>query len=172
MPYLINFFLSFFAGSLVKLTDDIEDKDMNVNRLYAIPTGLAYGTLMGELMLIDIDVSLLFGGIVLGCLLTGKIDSWGHYFGMGAILAIVFLFSVKLSSLVLLIAVLAAFDEVKDLIHIPGYMDFIFEYRLVLKLGLLILVILNIIGINALLALFAFDIAYILMDRITRRVST
>ncbi len=170
MPSLILFILSFISGSLVKLTDDIEDNNLNVNRLYAIPGGLAYGFAMGYLMLIDIDASILFGGITLGCLMAGKIDSRGHYFGISAILAVVFIYGVKLSPLVLLIAVLTALDELKDIIHIPKFMDFVFEYRLILKLGVLILVILNIIGLNALIALLAFDIAYMLTERIMRRV--
>ncbi len=170
MPFLSFFFLSFLAGSLVKLTDDIEDKNLNVHRLYAIPGGLAYGFSMGYLMLVDIDASFLFGGITLGCLIAGKIDSKGHYFGMSAILGVVFLYGVKLSPLVLLIAALAALDEIKDIIHIPKFMDFVFEYRLILKLGVLILVILKILGLNALIALFAFDIAYIMTERIVRRV--
>src|SRR3990172_7795809 len=166
MPFLSFFFLSFLAGSLVKLTDDIEDKNLNIHRVYAIPGGLAYGFAMGYLMLVDIDVSFLFGGITLGCLIAGKIDSRGHYFGISAILYVVFLYGVKLSPLVLLIATLAALDKIKDIIRIPKFIDFVFEYRLILKLGILILVILKIIGQNALIALIAFDIAYILTDRI------
>jgi hypothetical protein len=95
----------------------------------------------------------------------------GHYFGISAILAMVFLYGVKLSPLVLLIAALAALDEIKDLIHIPKFMDIVFKYRLILKLGVLILVILNILGLNALIALFAFDIAYILTGKIIRGFS-
>lgn len=125
---------------------------------------------MGYLMIIDVDASLLFGGITLGCIIAGKIDSRGHYFGLSAILAMVFMYGVKLSPLVLLIAALTALDELKDMIHIPKFMDFIFEYRLILKFGVMILVILNIIGLNALIAIFAFDIAYMLTERIMRRV--
>ena len=170
MPFMIFFFLSFLAGSLVKLTDDIEDKNLNIHRLYSIPTGLAYGFAMGYLMLIDINASFLFGGITIGCLITGKIDSRGHYFGISAILYVVFLYGVKLSPLVLLIATLAALDEIKDIIRIPKFIDFVFEYRLILKLGILILVILKILGLNALIVIFAFDIAYILTERIARRI--
>jgi len=97
MPFQIIFFLSFLAGSLVKLTDDIEDKNLSIHHLYAIPGGLAYGFTMGYLMLIDIDASFLFGGIILGCLITGKIDSIGHYLGISAILILVFLFGIELS---------------------------------------------------------------------------
>jgi len=170
MPFLTFFFLSFLSGSLVKLTDDIEDIDIDVNRLYAIPGGLAYGIAMGYLMLTDIDASVLFGGITLGCLIAGKINCRGHYFGMSAILIVVFLYGIKLSPLVLFIAALTALDEIKDMIYVPKFIDFVFEYRLILKFGILIFVILEIIGPNALIALFAFDIAYILTGRITRRV--
>lgn len=170
MPFMIIFFLSFLSGLLVKLTDDIEDKNLDIHRLYAIPGGIAYGFAMGYLMLIDIDASFLFGGITLGCLIAGKIDSRGHYFGMSAILAVVFLYGIKLSPLVLLIGALTALDEIKDIIYVPKFIDFIFEYRLILKLGILIFVIIEIMGPNALIALFAFDIAYILAGRITPRV--
>jgi hypothetical protein len=168
MPFPIFFFLSFLSGSLVKLTDDIEDNILNINRLYAIPSGLTYGFAMGYLMLVDIDASFLFGGITLGCLISGKIDSRGHYLGISAILCVVFLAGMKLSPLVLVIATLAALDEIKDIIHIPKVIDFVFEYRLILKLGILILVIFEIMGLNALIALFSFDIAYIMTERIVR----
>lgn len=155
---------------MIKITDNIEDLEMKISRLYAIPCGLAYGTVMGYLMLIDMDASYLFGGIVLGCLLTGKIDRPGHYFGTSAIITVVFLYGVKLSPLVLVIAALAALDEIRNVINIPGSLGFIFDYRIILKLGILILVILEIMGPNALLAILAFDISYIFTDRITRRV--
>ncbi|MCX9082971.1 MAG: hypothetical protein OIN83_12335 [Candidatus Methanoperedens sp.] len=162
--------MSLLSGSLVKLTDDIEDISIDINRIYAIPGGLAYGTAMGYLMIIDIDTSVLFGGITLGCLMAGKINCRGHYFGMSAILVVVFLYGIKLSPLVLIIAALTALDEAKDMIHIPIFIDFVFEYRLILKFGILIFVIVEIMGPNALIALLAFDIAYILTGKITRRV--
>jgi hypothetical protein len=156
---------------MIKLTDDIEDKKLNIHRLYAIPCGITYGSLIGCLILIDTDASFLFGGIILGCLIAGKIDSMGHYFGMGTLLTVILLNGIKLSPLVLLIAALAALDEIKDIIHIPKFMDFVIEYRLILKLGILILVILKIMGLNALIALIVFDIAYLLTDKITWRFS-
>ncbi len=170
MSLLTLLFISFLSGSLIKLTDDIEDKNLS-RKIYAIPTGLAYGLLMGYLMISDTGAALLFGGIVIGNLITGKINSAGHYSGLGAILAVVFLYGAKLSPLVLLIAALAALDETGDLIQTPKFMDFIFEYRLILKLGILVLVILNMLGLNALLVLLTFDAAYMLMDRMTGRVT-
>lgn len=167
MQLITLLILSLLAGSLIKLTDDIADKNLFHNFL-AVPLGLAYGLIMGYLMLIDADASLLFGGIVLGCLIAGKINSTGHYFGLGAILIILFLYGVKLSPLVLPIAALAALDEMKDVIPLPNA---VFEYRLFLKLGILVLVILDMLGLNALLILIAFDSAYIITERINSRFS-
>jgi hypothetical protein len=170
MSLLALLAISFLSGSLIKLTDDIEDKNL-ASRIYAIPAGLAYGLLMGYLMISDTSAALLFGGIVIGNLITGKINSTGHYFGLGAILAMVFLYGIKLSYPVLPIAAFAAFDEMGDLIHTPKSLNFIFEYRLILKLGILALVILNIVGLNTLLILLAFDSAYMLTGGITGRAA-
>lgn len=167
MPLLTLLILSLLAGSLIKLADDIADKKLFHN-LFAIPLGIVYGLIMGYLMLIDADASLLFGGIVLGCLLTGKINNMGHYFGLGAILIVLFLDGIKLTPLVLPIAALAALDELKDVIPLTNT---IFQYRLFLKLGILVLVILDMLGFNALIILIAFDSAYIMTERINSRFS-
>jgi hypothetical protein len=162
--------ISLLSGSLIKLTDDIEDKNLS-SKIYAIPAGLAYGLFIGYLMISDTGAALLFGGIVLGNLITGKINSAGHYSGLAAILAVFFLYGTKLFPLVFLIAALAALDELGDLIQTPKFMEFIFEYRLILKLGILVLVILNMLGLNALLVLLAFDAAYMLTYGITGRAA-
>lgn len=170
MSLLTLLVISLLSGSLIKLTDDIEDKNLS-RKIYAIPAGLAYGLLMGYLMISDTGAALLFGGIVLGNLVTGKINSRGHYFGLGAILTVLFLYGIKLSFLVLPIAMLAALDEIRDLIRTPKFMELIFEYRLILKLGILVLVILEMLGLNALLVLLAFDAAYMLTGRMTGRAA-
>jgi hypothetical protein len=167
VPLLTLLILSLLAGSLIKLTDDIADKNLFHNR-FAVPPGLAYGLIMGYLMLIDTDASLLFSGIVIGCLITGKINSTGHYFGLGAILIVLFLYGIKLTHIVLPIAALAALDELKDAVRIPA-LNAVFDYRLFLKLGILVLVLLNILGLNALMVLIAFDSAYVITGRINSR---
>lgn len=168
MQLLTLFTLGLIAGSLIKLADDITDKNLPLNRLFAVPFGLAYGLVMGYLMINDADAAILFGGIVIGCLVTGKINSTGHYFGLFAILTVLFLNGIKISPLVLPVAALAALDELKDALPLPRA---IFEYRLFLKLGILALVISGIMGLNALVLLIAFDSAYIITDRINSRFS-
>lgn len=170
MELLTLLILGFLAGSLVKLTDDIADRKLFHN-LFTIPLGLTYGLIMGYLMSSDAEASLLFGGIVLGCLITGKINSYGHYFGLGAILFVLFLYGIKLTPLVLPIAAIAALDEMKDVFYASGNLNFMFDYRLFLKFGILVLVILNMLGLNALLILIAFDSAYIITERINSRFS-
>lgn len=167
MELLTLLVLGFLAGSLIKLTDDIADRKL-FHPLFAIPLGFAYGLIMGYLMLGDADASLLFGGIVLGCLITGKINSTGHYLGLGAILTIILLYGARPTLLIFPIAALAALDEMKEVIKVKA-LNAVFDYRLFLKLGILVLVILNIIGISALLLLIAFDSAYIIIQKIDSR---
>ena len=169
MQILTLLILSFLAGSLIKLADDIEDKNLSINRYFAVLFGVAYGLLMGYLMIKDPHASTIFGGIILGCLLTGKINSMGHYFGLASILIILFLNGIIISPVLLVIALLAALDELAD--AIPEILKPIFKYRPILKLGTLVLVILKILEFQALIILFSFDIAYILTERIDSRLS-
>ena len=169
MPLLTILTISFLTGSLIKLSDDITDKKMAIPDLFAIPSGLIYGLLMGFLMTIDMGASCLFGGIVLGCLVTGKIDTSGHYFGLLGILVVIFYYGFHLSPLILLVGVFAAVDELKGITHVPSSLEFIFDYRLVLKVGVLILVALNILELNTLIILLTFDLAYIMTNRLTSR---
>ena len=170
MSLLTILIISFISGSLIKFTDDISDKSIAVHPFFSIPSGLAYGLLIGYLMMVDTGASYLFGGIVLGCLITGKINNTGHYFGLVGILIVNFLYVDTLSPLVLLIGAIAAFDELKDIIKISGPLKFIFDYRMFLKIGIFVLVILNFLELNALIILLVFDLAYILTDSLTSRL--
>ncbi len=167
MEILTLLILGFLAGSLVKFTDDIADRKL-FHPLFAIPLGLAYGSMMGYLMQGDAEASLLFGGMVLGCLVTGKINSTGHYLGLGAILIVILLYGAKITPLIFPIAALAALDEMKGIIK-SSALNVAFDYRLFLKFGILVLVVLNLIGITALLLLIAFDSAYIITKGIDSR---
>jgi len=166
---LIILILGSLVGILMKLADDISDTNSMIDRKYAIPLGIGYGSLMGYLMILDTDASLLFGGVILGCLVTGKIDSLCHYLALASILLFVFINGIKLSPLILIIAALAAFDEMKEILPFPG-MDFIFNYRLFLKTGVLLLVFFDMIGINSIILLVTFDLAYIITGKMNSRL--
>ena len=169
MQTLILLILGILVGLFMKIADDISDTNSMIDRKFAIPFGIVYGSLMGYLMILDTDASLLFGGIILGCLVTGKIDRLCHYLALASILLLVFINGIKLSPLVLIIATLAAFDEMKDIFPFQG-MDFIFDYRLFLKTGILLLVVLDLIGINSIILLVAFDLAYIITGKMNSRM--
>lgn len=169
MQTLILLILGILLGLFMKLADDISDKNSMIDRRFAIPLGIVYGSLMGSLMILETDASLLFGGVILGCLVTGKIDRQCHYLALTFILLLVFINGIKLSPLVLIIAALAAFDEIKGIFPFQG-MDFIFDYRLFLKTGVLFLVVFNMIGINSIILLVAFDLAYILTGKMNTRL--
>jgi len=166
---LILLILGVLAGLFMKLADDISDTNSKIDRKYAILIGIVYGSLMGYLMILDTDASLLFGGVILGCLVTEKIDKQCHYLALASILLLVFINGIKLSPLVLIIAALAAFDEMKEIFPFQG-MDFIFDYRLFLKIGVLLLVVFNLIGINSIILLVAFDLAYIITGKMNSRL--
>ena len=153
----------------MKLADDISDKNLRLHRRFAVPLGITYGLLMGYLMIADVDASLLFGGIIIGCLVSGKIDSTGHYIGLATILAIVFSYGIKFSPTIFMIAAFAAIDEMKKMIPI-SFPDFVFEYRLFLKIGVLLFVVFDFMGLNGLLLLFTFDFSYIMTERLISRL--
>ncbi len=154
----------------MKLADDISDKNLRLHNLFALLLGIVYGSFMGYLMIINNDAALIFGGIILGCLVSGKINSNCHYLGIAVILAIVFSYGIKLSPLVFIIAAFAAFDEIKEMIGIP-YLDFMFKYRLFLKIGILILFASGLIGLTGLLLLLVFDLSYIFMGELVSRLN-
>jgi hypothetical protein len=161
--------LGILVGMFMKLADDISDTNSMIDRKYAVPFGIVYGSLMGYLMILDTDASFLFGGVILGCLVTGKIDRQCHYLALASILLLVFINGIKLSPLVLIIAALAAFDEMKEIFPFQG-MYFIFDYRLFLKTGVLLLVVLDLIGINSIILLVAFDLSYIITGKMNSRL--
>lgn len=161
--------IGIFAGFFMKLADDISDTSSRFDKWFAIPLGIMYGSLIGYLMINDPDASMLFGGIVLGCLITGKIDRQCHYFALTSILLLVFISGIKLPLLVLVVAALASFDEMKDFFPNPG-IKFIFDYRLFLKTGIFLSVVFNLLEPKAILLLIAFDLAYIITGKLGSRL--
>lgn len=178
------------AGALMKLTDDLEDRELLLPEKTAYLTGIAYGVVIGLLMVFDKSAAHLFSGIIIGCLVTNKIDAESHYLALGTILLIVFSKGLVLSMpLVLTITVLAAIDELtnsltnthtcsrkssicSDLFELLERVIFsytlkrILDYRVVLKIGIVLMVVLELVHWSAAVYLLSFDASYIVMGRI------
>jgi len=178
------------AGALMKLTDDLEDRELLLPEKTDYLTGIAYGAVIGLLMVFDENAAHLFSGIIIGCLVTNKIDAESHYLALGTILLIVFSKGLVLSMpLVLTITVLAAIDELtsnpantnalsenphfvwiyseyRKALYFPIHLKKILDYRVVLKIGIVLMVVLEIVHWSAAVYLLSFDASYIVMSRI------
>jgi hypothetical protein len=166
---LLGFLLS---GALMKLTDDMEDtwdKNPPLTKKMANITGITYGVLIAYLMVHDEIAATLFSGIILGCLISGKIDTKSHHLALATILLIVFSQGLQLSThLVLILTALSAIDEyTNDLQAASRFLKKVLEYRIALKIGVLILALSAILHWHAVAYLLSFDAAYILTGRAT-----
>lgn len=157
------------TGALMKLTDDIEDEDLCIPVNTASITGIAYGILLGALMILDQNAAHLFAGIILGCLITGKIDARSHSLALAAILLILFTQGISLhTSTLIIITALAALDEVTSgLSGTPMPLQRILRYRIALKIGVIVFAAAHILHWSAAAYLLSFDAAYILTGHIT-----
>ncbi len=154
-----------FSGALMKLADEMEDGKLLLPAGVAYLTGIAYGALIGLLMVFDKSAAHLFGGIIIGCLVTGKIDAESHYLALGTILLIVLSKGLVLSMpLLLTIAVLAAIDELTS-----DSGREVLGYRVVLKIGVVLMVVLGVVHWYAALYLLSFDGVYLVMGRLLNR---
>jgi tetrahydromethanopterin S-methyltransferase subunit G len=163
---LLGFILS---GALMKLTDNIEDKNYPLPKKTAHITGITYGTIIGLLMTHDQNAAHLFSGIILGCLITNKIDTKSHYLALAAILLITFTKGITLSlPLVLTITILATIDELTNkLTNTPTTLQKILNYRITLKIGIILLALIETVNWNTVAYLLTFDAAYIITNKIT-----
>ena len=111
------------AGSLMKFTDEIADGKLKIGahkRLgirgidiisrIDIISGIIYGSIMGLLISHNITSVYVLGAIIIGCLITGKVDARGHYFALAAIILVIF--SLGVESVTLPILLLVALSSV------------------------------------------------------------
>ena len=170
MFYVVLFGFA-LSGALMKLTDDIEDRELLLPKKIAYLTGIAYGATIGLLMVFNENAAYLFSGIIIGCLVTNKIDAESHYLALGTILLIVFSKGLVLfMPLVLIIMVLAAIDELtSNSRNTRTSLNKILDYRVVLKIGIILLAIFEIVHWYAAVYILSFDAAYVTTDRIANK---
>jgi len=80
---------SFAAGFLSKVSDMVADDGMRLARLLGIAVGVSYGFMVSLVMTHYAILSPLVIAVVLGTMLTGKIDHEVHYAGVGSMLLFV-----------------------------------------------------------------------------------
>lgn len=152
----------------MKVADDLADE--TTNRIAGAIAGMLCGAIIGLLVIISSDAPYIFFGIFIGTLLAGKIDNLNHFLAGALFLLVALLGGLSaLEPVTLIVCILGAFldefghDHLKD----KGYLSMIFEYRLILKMGILALTVIPYfivwvhgIGWYSLIFFLLFELAY------------
>jgi ABC-type arginine transport system permease subunit len=85
---------AFLTGLFVKLVDLIEDDGLNVSKQLSIIFGLLYASFIAYVITISAEVAPLWLAVLLGVILSGKIDAKSHYYAIGFSLFLIFLLGV------------------------------------------------------------------------------
>lgn len=130
------------AGFFMKISDDAQDEKNN--NIVGAVTGLISVMALGYLAVTSSDAATIFLGILLGTLLAGKVDNWGHIITLIIFLVILTICGIPELGIVTLALCLAAayWDEVgneNDWLVGKRKLTLFFKYRFVLKLTVLFL---------------------------------
>ena len=106
---LILIILTFLTGLIVKYVDVLEDDRKNSSLSLKITLGMLYGILLFYTVRRFDVIASLWIGTVIGLILTGKIDSPGHYAGVGLFFVLLLLLGFSNVNFLLLI-LLASFS--------------------------------------------------------------
>jgi hypothetical protein len=142
--------------------DEFDEKDCINHKIIAITLGIFSGGIIGALATHNVDAAYIFIGILIGNLLSFKIDGIHHIASLITFLIISFIFKIpNLSILTLLICIVSAFiDEIgndnKALYEKNKFLKFFFEYRFTMKIAILVLAILGIVN-----SIFGYYIPYL-----------
>jgi len=165
------------AGSLMKLTDELADGKLGIEayKWTGIFLGITYGSIIGLLISHSLTSVYVLGGITIGCLIAGKIDSREHYFALASILLVIF--TLGFASVNLPILLLVVFSSVMDEVANDGYRSFknkavklFFRYRMAMKVLLLTLSVFNILSYYSIIFLLIFDFSYYLTELTFKRL--
>jgi hypothetical protein len=77
----VTLLIAFLSGFLTKFVD-LEEHELKVRKLVIYLTGISYGILIAYVVKTEPVVAPLAFAAIVGVLLTGKIDSKGHMFGI------------------------------------------------------------------------------------------
>lgn len=178
--WILYFMLYFFAGLSLKLGDDLLDENHNPSLAW-FPLGIS-GILFGWLMSItEWDLALL-GSIVIGVLLSGKVNRKEFSIGFIAIALMLILLGVPYISdylgwltILIMLFMASIFDE-KGVewidVQANPFIAWFFEHRFTLKVTALLLVIPWIGLLPAAIGLWLFDGGYELAGFLMRRTAS
>jgi hypothetical protein len=107
--------LVFAAGALTHIADMAADGKLKLRRCLGYAAGAAYGFLTSYIIVLYPLLAEIAFAVVLSVILTGKIDSKIHYFGIGAFIIVIIISGINLmgNSIMLLAFLVAGFiDEI------------------------------------------------------------
>lgn len=167
---IIIIFLSFIVGVLTKLVDLAEEHGLKMNKDLKLILSSVYGLLLGYLISI-IPLPGFWMGILIGLLLSGKIDAESHYTGFAFILISLTLFGFPpINPVIVIISSLLCSleewinDELVDKKRVKGWFNKVLKYRPLLELTSAILAIIY-SNILIFLILFSFDTGYVFINK-------
>lgn len=137
------------SGFFMKLSDDAYDKKKNI--FLAAFAGMFCGLFIGYLAVTSADAACIFIAILIGTILSLKVDSLNHIVALLLfVLIVVYIGIPTIGIITLLICSIAAFlDEIgndNSWIKIKGKkIEIFFEYRFTLKVTILIFAVLGIL---------------------------
>ena len=162
---MIGLIISFIIGFLVKTVDNAEEHGLKMNRLLKIILGLVYGILLGWLVSF-VPIPGFWIGIIIGLIVSGKIDSESHYAGMvGIVLSLLFFGFPAINWWIVLITMIICYaeewvnDEIVDKKKVIGFLAKLLSLRPLLEITAAILAVIY-LDINIFLLLLFFDIGY------------
>ncbi len=134
------------SGFFMKLSDDAYDRKKNI--VLALFAGILCGFFIGYLAVTSADAACIFIAILIGTILSLKVDSLNHIVALVLFILIVIYIGIPTIGIVtLFICSVAAFlDEIgNDKLWIKNsYLKMFFEYRFTLKIAVLTFAILGI----------------------------
>lgn len=135
------------SGFLMKLSDDAYD-EMRDKKFAAI-TGILCGLLIGYLVVNSTDAAYIFFAILIGTLISKKIDGIHHILTLGTFVLIAFIYGIpQMGLLTLIICSIAAYiDEIgndnQKIIEKSHFLEIFFKYRFAMKITIFALSILG-----------------------------
>ena len=176
------FFLVAYSilGAGIKYIDAAFD-DKIFNKSIAMILAPLLGILWAYTMLIDSVSATILLAVVVGVLITGKIDNYAHLIGMLIIFAILFVLRIEFLIIpVIFLSASAILDEVGN-DYIDGgkenlnkeklrdkFLIYFFGHRWVMKIAIIYLIFMGIIPFYFFIAMALFDYSYVFVGSYTK----